>query len=76
MTWRESRSLGRRRCNLLPKMPTGKLSGTRILVGRPSGEAADSAGTEGIIISGKRTEGYSDGCENRLYPYSVVKRAD
>ena len=65
--------MGRRRCNLLSTIAAGKLSGTRILVGRPSGEAADSAGTEGIIISGKWTEGYSDGCENRLYPFSVLK---
>jgi len=69
MTRRESRILERRRCNLLFEVAAGKLSGKRILVGRPSGESADIADTEGIIISGKRTEGYNLGSEAGLYPF-------
>ena len=47
-------------------MAAGKLSGKRILVGRLSGETVDTAGTEGIILSGKRTEGYSFGFETSV----------
>jgi len=56
-------------------MPAGKLSGKRILVGRLSGEAANSAGTEGIIISGRRTEGYSIGWETSICSSLFLKRA-
>jgi len=60
-------------CSL--KIAAGKLSGKRILVGRLSGETVETAGTEGIILSGKRTEGHSFGDETSVCSSQSFKRA-
>lgn len=56
-------------------MAAGKLSGRRILVGEPFGETANTAGTEGIILSGERTGGHSLDCDTSVCSSDSKKRA-